>query len=321
MISNERKASITENPLNDNFKKKEFQALWNQINHKYAYTVEFDSDELINKAVDWINEKLFVTELKYVVTIGEQRKVMEENQVKKGESFGMSKTRTESLSSGASNNTKYDLIGKIKEGTKLTRKTIVAILQKIRPDVFGMYKVNPEEFITKVIKLINEQKATMIVDHITYNVTAGKYDNDIFTANQVKTDLSKVFKSAKAIQDYVVTDGSAEQSIERKFAEDLEHANEVCVYAKLPRTFQIPTPVGDYAPDWAIAFNDNCVIKHIYFVAETKGSLDSMELRGIEKAKTDCVRKLFNDLQLADKVRYEVVDSYSNLLNIMNSIK
>lgn len=321
LISNERKASITENPLNDNFKKKEFQALWNQINHKYAYTVEFDSDELIDKAVDWINQKLFVTELKYVVTIGEQRKVMEENQVKKGDSFGMSKTRTETLSSGASNGTKYDLIGKVKEGTKLTRKTIVAILQKIRPDVFGMYKINPEEFITKVIKLINEQKATMIVDHITYNVTAGKYDNDIFTANQVKTDLSKVFKSAKAIQDYVVTDGSAEQSIERKFAEDLEHASEVCVYAKLPRTFQIPTPVGDYAPDWAIAFNDNCGIKHIYFVAETKGSLDSMELRGIEKAKTDCVRKLFNDLQLGGNVRYEVVDSYSNLLNIMNSIK
>ena len=183
-----------------------------------------------------------------------------------------------------------------------------------------MFRVNPEEFLSKVAKLINEQKATMIVDHITYNVTDGKYDNDIFTANQIKTDLDKVFKANKAIQDYVVTDGSAEHSVERQFAEDLEKASEVCVYAKLPRTFQIPTPVGDYAPDWAIAFNDNMGIKHIYFVAETKGSMESLELRGIEKAKTDCVRRLFNKLQLGGKVRYEVVDNYANLLNVMKAI-
>lgn len=320
MITNERKSTVKENPLNDNFKKKEFQELWNQINHKYAYTVQFDSDELIRKAIDHINEKLFVAELKYVVTIGEQRRTMEENQVKKGESFGGLKTRTESILSGSANNTKYDIIGKIKDDTKLTRKTVVKILQGIRPDVFAMFRVNPEEFLSKVAKLINEQKATMIVDHITYNVTDGKYDNDIFTANQIKTDLDKVFKANKAIQDYVVTDGSAEHSVERQFAEDLEKASEVCVYAKLPRTFQIPTPVGDYAPDWAIAFNDNMGIKHIYFVAETKGSMESLELRGIEKAKTDCVRRLFNKLQLGGKVRYEVVDNYANLLNVMKAI-
>ena len=159
----------------------------------------------------------------------------------------------------------------------------------------------------------------MIVDHITYNKTEGEYDSDIFTGNQAKIDFDKAYKAQKAIQDYVVTDGSAEESIERKFAKELDVANEVCVYAKLPRSFQIPTPVGNYAPDWAIAFNEGSV-KHIYFVAETKGSMESLELRGIEKAKTDCAKKLFDQLQLAGNVRYEVVDSYESLLDKMQSI-
>lgn len=68
----------------------------------------------------------------------------------------------------------------------------------------------------------------------------------------------------------------AEKSIERKFAEDLDAAEEVCVYAKLPRTFQIPTPVGNYSPDWAIAFYEGKV-KHIFFVAETKGTMESLD--------------------------------------------
>jgi type III restriction enzyme len=320
MIENGHQTTVIDNALNDNFYKKEFQTLWNYINHKYTYMVSFSSDELIKKSIDWINEKLFVAELKYVVTSGEQKRTMEENQVKRGDSFGTTKTRTESLYNNSADNTKYDLIGKIVDGTTLTRKTIVKILQGIRADVFAMFKMNPEEFISKIIKLINEQKATMIVDHITYNVTNGKYDNDIFTASQAKTDFSKAFKATKAIQDYVVTDGTAEKSIERTFAEDLDKANEVCVYAKLPRTFQIPTPMGNYAPDWAIAFNDNLGIKHIYFVAETKGSLDTLDLRKIEDAKTSCVRKLFNELKLAGNVRYEVVDTYQNLLSIMKKI-
>lgn len=320
IIADGRKPAVKENPLNDNFYKKEFQKLWEQINHKYAYTVTFDSEELIKKAIIAINEKLFVSELKYTITVGEQRKTMDELQVNQGASFGVSKTSTKAVKNAASNNAKYDLVGKIKDGTNLTRKSIVRILQGIRADVFGRFKVNPEEFISKVIKLVSEQKATMIVDHITYNLTDGKYDNDIFTANQAKIDFNKAFRAEKAIQDYVSTDGSAEKSVERKFAEDLDAANEICVYAKLPRTFKIPTPVGDYAPDWAIAFNDNMGIKHIYFVAETKGSMESLELRGIEKAKTECVRKLFNDLRLAENVRYEVVDTYENLLNKMKEI-
>ncbi len=319
MIENGNETKVIDNGLNDNFAKKEFQTLWNYINHKYAYKVEFDSDELIKKSIAYINEKLFVAEMKYTVTIGEQRKVMDEHQVKRGDSFGATKTRTESITNANVDNTKYDLIGKIVAGTTLTRKTIVKILQGITSEKFGMFRLNPEEFITKVIKLINDQKATMIVDHITYNQTDGTYDNDIFTANQNKSDFNKAFKAKKAIQDYVFTDGVAENSIERKFAEKLDNAEEVCVYAKLPRSFQIPTPVGNYAPDWAIAFNDGYGIKHIYFVAETKGTMDSLELRPIEQAKIKCAKKLFNELSTS-KVRYHDVASYEDLLNVMKSI-
>ena len=320
MFEDANKSTVEDNPLNDNFNKAEFQKLWNQINHKYTYKVDFDSEELISHSIASINKSLFVAELKYIVTIGQQKRTMDNNAVKRGDSFTTTDTRTETIRSGATDNTKYDLIGKIVDNTTLTRKTVVRILQGITREKFEMFAINPEEFITKVSRLINEQKASMIVDHITYNKTDGKYDNDIFTGNQAKIDFSKAYEAQKAIQKYVVTDGTAEDSVERKFAKALDVANEVCVYAKLPKSFQIPTPVGNYAPDWAIAFNEGAV-KHIYFVAETKGSMESLELRGIEKAKTDCARKLFNELQLADNVRYEVVNDYGSLLEIMKAIK
>lgn len=209
-------------------------------------------------------------------------------------------------------------IGKIAEGTVLTRKTVAAILQGISPIKFAMFKNNPEEFITKVIRLIKEQKATMIVEHISYDQIEGKYDSSIFTAEK-HASFDKAYRAEKHIQDYVFTDGTAEKSVERRFAEELDGAKEVCVYAKLPKGFAIPTPVGSYSPDWAIAFYEGTV-KHIYFIAETKGTMESLELRPIEKAKISCARKLFNEIS-TENVVYHDVDSYQSLLNIMNSIE
>lgn len=310
---------VKDNPLNENFAKKEFQALWNQINHKYAYTVEFDSDELISKSKKHINDKLFVSELKYTTTIGIQKSIMNENEIDRGASFGSEKTRTNTLKQSLSNQIKYDLIGKVAEGTVLTRKTVSKILQGIDSTKLYMFRYNPEEFISKIIKLINEEKATMIVEHISYDTIDGKYDSSIFTAEKNTQSFDKAFLAKKAIQDYVFTDGTAEKSIERKFAEDLDAAEEVCVYAKLPRTFKIPTPVGNYSPDWAIAFYEGKV-KHIFFIAETKGTMESLNLRPIEQAKISCAKKLFNEMSTS-KVRYHDVDSYQSLLNIMNSIR
>ena len=318
MFENGTKATITDNGLNDNFYKKEFQTLWNYINHKYTYTVSFDSNELIEKAIAEINRNLVVAELQYVVTVGEQRREMERNQLNRGDSFQGSRTRNERLSFENSSDIKYDLVGKLASNTTLTRKTIVKILKGMTEDKFNMFKINPEEFIKKVSKMINEQKASMIVDHVTYNKTENVYDTDVFTNNQSKIDFKKAFKANKHIEDYVVTDGIAEDSVEMKFARDLDNADEVVVYAKLPRGFQIPTPVGNYSPDWAIAFKEGSV-KHIYFIAETKGTMDSLELRPIEQAKIKCAKKLFNELS-DDKVVYHEVSSYQELLNVMNTI-
>ncbi|MBR2277906.1 MAG: DEAD/DEAH box helicase family protein [Eubacterium sp.] len=317
MISDAHETKVKDNPLNDNFYKKEFQTLWNYINHKYAYTVHFDSAELIEKSVAHINDKLFVSELQYTTTLGEQKREMNQYEIERNASFTTKKSKTQNLRHAQSSTVTYDLIGKIAEGTTLTRKTVAAILKGIGEKKLYMFKVNPEEFINKVIKLIKEQKATMIVDHITYDQIAGTYDSAIFTAEKSSQDFSKAFKAEKHIQDYVFTDGTAEKSVERRFAEDLDLSEEVCVYAKLPKGFAIPTPVGNYSPDWAIAFNEGTV-KHIYFIAETKGSMESMDLRGIEGAKIECAKKLFNNISTS-KVRYDVVNDYQNLLAVVNS--
>lgn len=319
MFSDGHESKVKDNPLNENFAKKEFQALWREINHKYAYTVEFDSDELIKKSIEHINDKLFISELQYTTTIGRQKSEINEYELSRGDSFVRESSGTYTLKHAEVSQIKYDLIGKIAEATTLTRKTISKILQGIRIDKLYMFQNNPEEFITKVSRLINEQKATMIVEHISYDTIEGEYDSTIFTAEKNTQSFEKAFLAKKAIQDYVFTDGVAEKSIERKFAEDLDAAEEVCVYAKLPRIFQIPTPVGNYSPDWAIAFYEGKV-KHIFFVAETKGTMESLELRPIEQAKISCAKKLFNEMSTS-KVRYHDVDSYQSLLNVLNSIK
>lgn len=318
MIDDGHETKIPENNLNDNFYKKEFQTLWNYINHKYSYTVHFDSDELIEKSISAINDNLFVAELQYTLTQGTQGKDWSSDTIGSRTGFVSEKTQTYNLKRSTTSQVKYDLIGKISANTHLTRRTIVEILKNIKSVKFEMYKNNPEEFISKVSSLINGQKATMIVDDITYNEIDGTYDSDIFTAEKNK-NFAKAYRAKKNVQDYVFADGNAEKSIERRFAENMDLDDKVVVYAKLPRGFQIPTPVGNYAPDWAIAFKKGSV-KHVYFIAETKGTMDSMQLKTIEQAKIRCAKKLFNEVSTADVV-YDQVDTYENLLNLINSKK
>ncbi len=233
--------------------------------------------------------------------------------MREGSSFEAAKTKTNTLKHAEISQIKYDLVGKIAEGTVLTRRTAAAILKGIKPNTFAMFQNNPEEFISKVIRLIKEQKATMIVDHITYDTIDGSYDSSIFTAEKHGKTFEQAFHATKAIQEYVFTDGTAEQSVERRFAEQLDNSQDVNIYAKLPKGFAIPTPVGHYSPDWAIVFHEGN-IKHIYFVAETKGTMESLNLRPIEKAKIDCAKKLFSTLSNG-LVTYDHVDSYQQLMN------
>ncbi|NDY92065.1 type III restriction-modification system endonuclease [Ideonella livida] len=307
------------NPLNANFDKQEFKALWNRINRKAAYSVSFEEAELIEKAVAALNNThagLRVTPLQYTVQRGEQVEGATYEDMKAGEAFKLQATETEVNRLSVHSAVKYDLIGKLAEGTQLTRRTIAEILKGMNVAVFAQFKTNPESFIAEAIRLINEQKATVIIEHLAYDPVEDKFDLDIFTAGQTKQDFSKAGDKLKRhIYDYVLTDSN----IERQFVKELDTSGDVVVYAKLPRGFLIPTPVGDYNPDWAISFKEGAV-KHVYFVAETKGSMSSMELREIEKTKIKCARKFFDDINekfAPEAVKYDVVDSFGKLMELV----
>ncbi len=308
-IDDERAAKS--NPLNSNFEKKEFQALWQRINHKAIYTVHFETDELIGKCVRALNKELNVTPLQYTIQAGEQKDQATFDELRQGSAFELKETNTDSYNDSVQSTVKYDLLGKMTESTQLTRKTVAQILGSIEPVVFKQFQMNPEDFIMKAGRLINEQKATVIVEHLSYDKLEDRHEAEIFTRDKTKKDFGKATKVDRHIYDYVFTDSNTE----RTFVRELDTSAEVVVYAKLPKSFFIPTPVGNYNPDWAIAFEEGKV-KHIYFIAETKGSMSSMELRKIEECKMDCARRFFAKIT-SDQVKYDIVNSYAKLMELV----
>lgn len=304
--------------LNSNFNKKEFQELWRRINHKAIYRVNFDSAELIAKAVDAINRELHVTPLQYTVQVGAQKSKISDEQMQKGDAFSSSSIRIETHTQALNSGVKYDLVGTLASTTQLTRKTIVKILSAIRPETFAKFRINPEDFMSETGRLVNEQKASMVVEHIKYDSVSDEFDTAIFTASQMRIDLNKAGQRLKNhIYDYAITDSEGE----RDFASQLDQSLDVEVFAKLPKGFFIPTPVGDYNPDWAIAFKDGSV-KHVYFVAETKGSMSSMQLRHVEQSKIECAKKFFDEINTRyapRDIKYGVVSSFSKLMEIVAS--
>ncbi|MEP3855513.1 MAG: DEAD/DEAH box helicase family protein [Porticoccus sp.] len=304
------------NPLNTNFEKREFKELWNRINQKAVYRVEFDSKELVRNSIMAMDKELRVTPLQYTIQGGEQVGQVTHDQVKAGQGFEIRETVTEEHKASIHSSVTYDLLGKLAESTQLTRKTIAEMLSGIQPAVFKQFRQNPEHFLAEATRLVNEQKATIIIERLTYDGIAETHDIDIFTAGQSSQDFTKASEKLRNhIYDYVITDSK----VEREFVKELDTSAEVVVYAKLPRGFLIPTPVGDYNPDWAISFKEGSV-KHIYFVAETKGSMSSMELRAIEHTKIECARKFFEEINRKidpEHVKYDVVTSYGKLMEIV----
>ena len=290
----------------------EFKALWSRINSKSVYVVDFDTDELIRKAISSLDSKLRVSKIYFKVEEGAMEDIKSKEDLATGNAFVKDTSGTYQRTVTASSNVKYDLIGKLVDDTGLTRKAIIQILQGIQPAVFNQFKDNPEEFIIKAASLINDEKATAIIQHITYDVMDEKYDTDIFTDPTIKGRLGvNAMKAKRHLYDHVVYDSTNEL----EFATELDSNNDVAVYVKLPDGFYISTPVGHYNPDWAIAFYEGTV-KHIYFVAETKGSMNSMQLRLIEESKIHCAREHFKAIS-NNEVVYDVVDSYKSLLDIV----
>ena len=303
------------NPFNaDNFHKKEFQELWSRINGQAVYAVDFNSEELIKKATEELNQHLRVQKLQFHIRKGEQDENLDYDDLQQGQGFHVRENETAYHTHSIGSTVSYDLVGQLAEDCELTRKSIASILKGLDLPVFNQFKSNPEGFIQQAARLIKEQKATTVIEHLSYNPVDARYEQSIFTENQEKVDLSRKSRTVKAgkhVFDYVLTDSDGETT----FAENLETSKEVTVYSKLPRGFKIPTPVGDYNPDWAIAFESGKV-KHLYFVAETKGSMSSLELRKVEEAKINCARKFFDKISSAE-VKYDMVNSYEELMKVI----
>ncbi|MDU7496977.1 DEAD/DEAH box helicase family protein [Sneathia sanguinegens] len=308
-IEDARKNNVELEVDEDKLAMPEFKALWNKINSKSVYVVDFDTDELVRKSINSLDKKLIVSKIYFKVETGSMEQIKSKEELTRGMSFVKKKSSSYGNVIAANSNVKYDLIGKLVDETGLTRKAIIQILQGIQPATFNQFKNNPEEFIIKVAALINDEKATAIIQHITYDVMDEKYSTDVFTDSTIKGRLGvNAMKAKKHLYDHIVYDSSNEQA----FATELDTNTNVAVYVKLPDGFYISTPVGHYNPDWAIAFHEG-KIKHIYFVAETKGSMDSMQLRLIEESKIHCAREHFKAISSGEVV-YDVVDSYETLL-------
>jgi len=294
---------------NKNFKMKEFQALWDKINLKTIYEVQFDTAKLIEDSKILINAQLYIGDLIYEVKTGELQDGTKE-QMKEGSLIKESKRESLKLKNDLYSDTVYDIVGEIEVLTNLTRHTIVNILKSIKIEKFILIRKNPEEFIAKCSTLINEVKASLIINNIVYHKTDERYDSKtVFTNDKFALRNSEVLK--KHIYDFL----SSDSKIESTFATALENSTDVIVYAKLPRSFYISTPIANYSPDWAIVF-DKDKVRHIYFVAETKGSDSDMDLRAIEKLKIHCANEHFKEIS-GNVVKFEKVSSYEKLMDIV----
>lgn len=297
---------------NKNFAKKEFQALWDKISLKTIYEVQFDSEKLIQDSKVKINAQLNIGDRVYEVKTGELEDGTAE-QMKEGSLVRESKRQYTKLKNDLYSNTVYDIVGEIEVQTNLTRRTIVEILKKIKQEKFLLIRKNPEEFIGKCSKLINEVKASLIINNIVYHKTEERHDaKTVFTNDKFALRKSDLLK--KHIYDFLTSDSM----IESDFATALENSTEVVVYAKLPKSFYVSTPVANYSPDWAIVF-DKDKVRYIYFVAETKGSDSDMELREIEKLKIHCATEHFKEISGAE-VKFKQVASYDSLRNMLEAV-
>lgn len=313
---NVRDDNVTARINQKNLGRQEFIDLWERISKKTSYTVNFDSQELIDKCIIALDKDLKVSNIIVLIEDGSLNKIKSKQDMENGLGFSAASKRVQEIDTAANTSIKYDLIGKIVDDTNLTRHAVAQILKGIREETFNKFKGSPEEFITNVAKLINREKATMIIQSITYSPLDESYGTDIFTSVTLKGKLGvNMIAAERNVFDYVQYDS---QTVEKPFAEELEKSGDVIVYAKIPvrdKGFKICTPVGNYTPDWAIAFKEGN-IKHIYFVAETKGSLDSLEFRGVENAKIACAKKHFEAI-CGDDVKYEVVKSFDDLLKMI----
>lgn len=308
IVSNAR-AKATLNINHEKFASREFKALWENINSKTYYTVSFSEDSLIESCIRSLNKNLRVSQTLVVINQGYLDATKQNNPEMK-KLIGTQVALEEVAARGVT----FDLLGEIATPTKLTRGAVAKILAGVEPAVFKLFSVNPEEFIREATRLIDEQKASTIIEHITYDKLDEQWNaEEIFVDTTITGEYGQNVVDAKR---HLYDKLKYDSTVEKDLAAELDTQDIVELYVKLPSGFYINTPMGKYNPDWAISFKEGSV-KHIYFVAETKGDTSDLQLREVEKAKIECARRHFSVIS-SDTVKYSAVSSYAELLTVVN---
>ena len=301
-----------------NLAKQEFLDLWQRINRKAMYFVDFDADALIENCIHAINKQApdRLASAHYIVHTSTQKEQIDADMLQDGETFARPTTTVADHASPHVAHLRYDLLGEVAASAQLKRKTVAAILGGIQPAVFALFIHNPEEFLRVITLVINEKMSSVLVEKLRYDLRDDTYSLEMFASDDRLLPRERAAGPLhKHVYEYAVVDSNGE----REFAHALDGYADVEVFAKLPAGFSIPTPLGGYCPDWAIAFRKDSV-QHVYFVAETKGSNSILQLRGAEVRKTQCAERFFAALarvNIDDPATYRVVDSFAALLQII----
>lgn len=283
----------------------DFKALWDRIKHKTTYRVQFDNDKLIRDCKAALNRDLHIARARL--------------QWRKAE-IGIGKAGVEAREKEGAYTVTLDeadielpdLLTDLQDRTQLTRRTLVKILTEC--ERLDDFKRNPQQFIEQAAEIINRCKRMALVDGIRYQRLGDDavWAQELFETEELTGYLTNMLRDTKrSIYEHVVYDSATE----RDFADALEKDDDVVLYAKLPGWFKVPTPLGNYNPDWAVLVSKDGT-RRLYFVVETKSSLFTDDLRNKESAKIECGKAHFKALAVGDNpARYLVARSLSDVMS------
>ena len=278
----------------------EFEALWERIKHKTRYKVNIDTEKLIVEVVEALDE----TDIRFPeITIERGRLVVDEKNEFEDQHVG--EGSFEYRLAGSANVLKLieHRLAYTTPATKLTRRTLLEILKRTQNQQAALD--NPPEFAKVVVEKIRQKIITQLIDGIKYEKIGEAYEMRQFDC-ELESWKDCMEPASRSIYDHVIWDSD----VEKQFVEGLEGRNDIILYVKLPTFFTVPTPIGNYNPDWAIvkedrdAHGDLTGKENLYLVRETKSTTDSGELRLREERKISCGTRHFRD---ALGVDYKVV--------------
>jgi type III restriction enzyme len=278
----------------------DFKAFWDKIKYYTTYSVDFDSQELIDKCSKAMEDNLDVKTPKLLYT--------KAGLLIKGKGIESFEKQHSVVHSEEDEVLLPDIITFLQNETYLTRRTLVDIL--INSKRLWQFKKNPQQYMEDTLKIISSQMHHMIVDGIKYTKIGDSeyYAQELFEETELFGYLSKnMLESERSVYDHVIYDSD----VEKGFAERFEKDENIILYAKLPAWFKITTPIGNYNPDWAVLVNNNDEQK-LYFVLETKGTIQLESLRQTEADKIKCGEKHFE--ALGQDVEFKVANNFNNFI-------